>query len=98
VRVGDIAARRFQLVLIEETALAIRVLICDRRPVIADGLKTLLGAVPDIDVIGETQDGMEAITLVRTTGADVVVTDLDLQTISGLEMIRRLGKEPPPGR
>lgn len=76
--------------------MAIRVLICDRLPVIADGLKTLLGAVPDIDVVGTTQNGMEAIILVRTTGADVVVTDSDLQTISGLEMIRRLGKEDDP--
>lgn len=71
-------------------------LICDQLPVIADGLKTLLDAVPDIDVIGTTQNGMEAIVLVRTTRPDVVVTDLNLQTISGLEMIRRLGKEDVP--
>ncbi|GGT19654.1 response regulator [Streptomyces purpureus] len=74
----------------------IRVLICDHLPVIAAGLKTLLDAVPDIDVIGTTQNGMEAIVLVRTTRPDVVVTDLNLQTISGLEMIRRLGKEDEP--
>ncbi|MBD0670678.1 response regulator [Kitasatospora sp. NPDC091335] len=73
--------------------MTIRVLICDQLPVIADGLKTLLDAVPDIDVIGTTHNGMEAIVLVRTTRPDVVVTDLNLQTISGLEMIRRLGQE-----
>lgn len=73
--------------------MTIRVLICDQLPVIADGLKTLLDAVPDIDVIGTTQNGMEAIILVRTAKPDVVVTDLNLQTISGLEMIGRLGKE-----
>ncbi|EDY56278.1 two component LuxR family transcriptional regulator [Streptomyces sviceus ATCC 29083] len=71
-------------------------LICDQLPVIADGLRTLLDAVPDIDVIGTTHNGMEAIVLVRTTRPDVVVTDLNLQTISGLEMIRRLGKEEEP--
>ncbi|WDV54255.1 response regulator transcription factor [Streptomyces coeruleorubidus] len=76
--------------------MTIRVLICDQLPVIADGLKTLLDAVPDIDVIGTTHNGMEAIVLVRTTRPDVVVTDLNLQTISGLEMIRRLGKEDEP--
>jgi DNA-binding NarL/FixJ family response regulator len=76
--------------------LVIRVLICDQLPVVANGLKTLLGAVPDIDVIGTTSNGMEAIILVRTTGADVVVTDLNLETISGFEMIRRLGKEDEP--
>ena len=76
--------------------MTIRVLICDQLPVIADGLKTLLDAVPDIDVIGTTPNGMEAIILVRTTQPNVVVTDLNLQTISGLEMIRRLGKEDQP--
>src|SRR5258708_36868807 len=71
----------------------IRVPICDELPVIRDGLRTLLDAVPDIDVIETTDNGMEAIVLVRTARPDVVVTDLDLRTISGLEMIRRLGKE-----
>ncbi|GAA0499151.1 response regulator transcription factor [Streptomyces olivaceiscleroticus] len=76
--------------------MTIRVLICDQLPVIADGLKTLLDAVSDIDVIGTTHNGMEAIVLVRTMRPDVVVTDLSLQTISGLEMIRRLDKEEAP--
>ncbi|MFJ3581268.1 response regulator [Streptomyces sp. NPDC090127] len=73
--------------------MTIRVLICDQLPVIADGLKTLLDAMPEIEVIGTTHNGMEAMVLVRTNRPDVVVTDLELQTISGLELIRRLGKE-----
>jgi DNA-binding NarL/FixJ family response regulator len=76
--------------------MTIRVLICDELPVIGDGLRTLLDAVPDIDVIGTTDNGMEAIVLVRTTRPDVVVTDLNLRTITGLEMIRRLSKEDTP--
>jgi len=75
--------------------MTIRVLICDELPVIRDGVRTLLDAVPDIDVIDTTDNGMEAIILVRTARPDVVVTDLNLRTISGLEMIRRLGKEDP---
>jgi DNA-binding NarL/FixJ family response regulator len=73
--------------------MTIRVLICDELPVVRDGLRTLVDAAPDIDVIGTTDNGMEAIVLVRTARPDVVVTDLSLRTISGLEMIRRLGKE-----
>jgi DNA-binding NarL/FixJ family response regulator len=73
--------------------MTIRLLICDELPVIRDGLRTLLDAVPDFDVTNTTDNGMEAIVLVRTTRPDVVVTDLNLGTISGLEMIRRLGKE-----
>jgi DNA-binding NarL/FixJ family response regulator len=76
--------------------MTIRVLICDELPVIGDGLRTLLDAVPDIDVVGTTDNGMEAIVLVRTARPDVVVTDLHLRTISGLEMIRRLAKEDTP--
>lgn len=70
----------------------IRVLICDELPVIRGGLRTLLDTVPDIDVIDTTDNGMEAIILVRTARPDVVFTDLNLRIISGLEMIRRLGK------
>lgn len=73
--------------------MTIRVLICDQLPVVADGLKTLLDTMQDIDVIGTTDNGMEAIVCVRTMRPDVVVTDLNLQNISGLEMIRRLGEE-----
>jgi DNA-binding NarL/FixJ family response regulator len=75
--------------------MSIRVLICDELPVIRNGLTTLLDGMPDIDVIATTDNGMEAIVLVRTTRPDVVVTDLSLRNINGLEMIRRLGKEDP---
>lgn len=76
--------------------MTIRALICDELPVVRDGMRTLLDAVPDIDVIDTTDNGMEAIVLVRTARPDVVVTDVNLRTISGLEMIRRLGKEDSP--
>ncbi|MGE5830876.1 MAG: response regulator [Micromonosporaceae bacterium] len=76
--------------------MTIRALICDELPVVRDGMRTLLDAEPDIDVIDTTDNGMEAIVLVRTARPDVVVTDLNLRAISGLEMIRRLGKEDSP--
>ncbi len=79
--------------------MAVRVLICDELPVVRDGLRTLLDSVPDIDVIGTTGNGTEAIILSRSLRADVVVTDLKLQGMPGLEMIRRLSQEdldPPP--
>jgi DNA-binding NarL/FixJ family response regulator len=75
--------------------MTIRVLLCDELPVITDGLRTLLDAVSDIEVIDTTDNGMQAIVLVRTARPDVVVTDLNLRAISGLEVIRRLGKDDP---
>jgi DNA-binding NarL/FixJ family response regulator len=80
--------------------MAVRVLICDELPVVRDGLRTLLESVPDIEVIETTGNGMEAIMLSRSLRPDVVVTDLKLEGISGLEVIRRLTKEDlePPLR
>jgi DNA-binding NarL/FixJ family response regulator len=80
--------------------MAVRVLICDELPVVRDGLRTLLESVPDIEVIETTGNGMEAIMLSRSLRPDVVVTDLKLEGISGLEVIRRLTKEnlEPPVR
>jgi DNA-binding NarL/FixJ family response regulator len=80
--------------------MAVRVLICDELPVVRDGLRTLLESVPDIEVVETTGNGMEAIMLSRSLRPDVIVTDLKLEGISGLEMIRRLTKEDlePPVR
>lgn len=80
--------------------MAVRVLICDELPVVRDGLRTLLESVPDIDVVETTGNGMEAIMLSRSLRPDVVVTDLKLDGMPGLEMIRRLTKEDldPPVR
>jgi DNA-binding NarL/FixJ family response regulator len=80
--------------------MAVRVLICDELPVVRDGLRTLLESVPDIDVVETTGNGMEAIMLSRSLRPDVVVTDLKLGGMPGLEMIRRLTKEDldPPVR
>ncbi|HET9898203.1 MAG TPA: response regulator transcription factor [Streptosporangiaceae bacterium] len=80
--------------------MAVRVLICDELPVVRDGLRTLLDSLPDIDVIETTGNGMEALAMSRSLRPDVVVTDLKLKGIPGLEMIRRLGKEDlaPPLR
>lgn len=80
--------------------MAVRVLICDELPVVRDGLRTLLESVPDIDVVETTGNGMEAIMLCRSLRPDVVVTDLKLGGMPGLEVIRRLCKEDldPPVR
>jgi DNA-binding NarL/FixJ family response regulator len=69
------------------------VLICDQMPVMRDGIRALLSAKPDIEVIGTTDSGMHAVTLVRQRRPDVVITGLTLRGIPGLEMIRRVREE-----
>jgi DNA-binding NarL/FixJ family response regulator len=77
---------------------AARVLVCGDIAVVRDALATLLDSAVDIDVIETTGNGMEAIVLTRTLRPDVVVTDLKLEGIPGLEMIRRVrGGDLEPG-
>ena len=73
--------------------MTIRVLVCDELPIVRDGLRTLLDADPDIEVVDATDSGIHTLMLVRTLKLDVVVTGLNLHGLSGLELIRRLGKE-----
>jgi DNA-binding NarL/FixJ family response regulator len=73
--------------------MSVRVLICDELPVVRDGLRTLLDSVADLEVCGVTGNGMEAVMLCRSLRPDVVVTDLRLEGLGGLELIRRVGKE-----
>ena len=67
-----------------------RVLLCGDTPVARDALALKLNSAVDINVTGTTGSGMEAIILARKLRPDVVVTDLKLGGIPGLDMIRRL--------
>jgi DNA-binding NarL/FixJ family response regulator len=78
----------------EGTDMPVRVLVCEEIPIVRDGLRTLLEAEPDIDVVGATDSGNHAMILIRTQRPDVVVSGLSLRGLSPLEMIKRLVKEP----
>ena len=67
---------------------AIRVLIGDDHSVLRAGLRMLLGAQPDIDVVGEAKDGDEAVTKARELGPDVVLLDLSMPGPRSSEVIR----------
>ncbi|GAA0571596.1 response regulator transcription factor [Paractinoplanes ferrugineus] len=71
----------------------LRVLLCDDRPLVLDGLSSLLGQEEDIEVIGTTSSGMQAIMLIREHLPQVVVTGLSLQQIQGIDLIRKIRSE-----
>ncbi|HZB33891.1 MAG TPA: response regulator transcription factor [Streptosporangiaceae bacterium] len=74
--------------------MATRVLVCDALPVVREGMRTVLAAEPDIEVVGTTDSGIEALVMTRRLHPHVVITDATLSGLSGVELTRRLQREP----
>ncbi|MDQ3645581.1 MAG: response regulator transcription factor [Actinomycetota bacterium] len=72
-----------------------RVLIVDDHPMWRDGVRADLGAAGVVEVVGEAADGGEAIDLARECMPDLVLMDLQLPTVSGVEATRRIIEESP---
>jgi DNA-binding NarL/FixJ family response regulator len=75
----------------------IRVLIVDDHPVVRAGLASMLGTRPGIEVLGSASSGGEALALLEKIAPDVILIDLRMPGMSGLEVIRaiRRRKDPP---
>jgi two-component system, NarL family, invasion response regulator UvrY len=73
----------------------IRVLLADDHKIVRDGLKGILGATPDLQVAAEAASGDEALALVRANDYDVVMLDLSMPGLSGMDLIKRLRIERP---
>src|SRR5947209_1254658 len=72
-----------------------RVLIADDHPLFRDGMRALLTSVPDLDVTGEASTGAEVIKLAEEIHPDVVLMDLKMPGVGGIEATRRiLGASP----
>ena len=78
-----------------ESMKPIRVLIADDHPVLRDGLRLLLGAEPGIEVVGEAGNGGEAIVAAAELQPDVVVMDLHMPDVTGIEATRRIVDTSP---
>src|SRR5438046_10561679 len=74
-----------------------RILIADDHAVVRRGLKEILAAEHDMDVVGEAKDGDEALELVRKLDWDVAVLDFSMPGRSGVELIKEI-KRRHPGR
>jgi NarL family two-component system response regulator LiaR len=68
----------------------IRVLIVDDHPLARSGLRTFLKAYPDLEMVGEADNGGEALDLIGAVRPDVVLMDLVMQEMDGVETTRRL--------
>jgi DNA-binding NarL/FixJ family response regulator len=76
----------------------IRVLIADDHAVVRQGLRTFLDLQEDIEVVGEASDGEEALAQAEQLAPDVVLIDLVMPRVDGIEAIRRLRDLVPAAR
>ena len=75
--------------------MSVRVLLADDHPVVRDGLRSVLGRESDITVVGKTADGNAAVEAVREHLPDVVVMDVSMPGLNGVEATRRIVGEFP---
>ena len=73
----------------------IRVVIADDHTILREGLKQLLHAAPDLEVVGEAGDGHEVVRAVREIEFDVLLLDMSMPGRSGMELIRQVKSEKP---
>jgi DNA-binding NarL/FixJ family response regulator len=73
----------------------IRLLLADDHPLIREGFKSLLGKNPEFDIVGDMDNGQEVINSVDTTKPDVILTDINMPVMNGLQLIEQLSRTHP---
>jgi DNA-binding NarL/FixJ family response regulator len=76
--------------------MSVRVLLVDDQPLMLVGLGILIGDTDDLEVVGEAGDGREAVRLARELRPDVVVMDIRMPGMDGIEATRQATAEPDP--
>ncbi len=72
-----------------------RILIADDHSIVREGLKRVLERADDIEIVGEAADGFEVLSWVRRGSFDLLVTDLSMPGLSGVDLIRRIRTDAP---
>jgi len=75
--------------------MSIRVLICDDQDLVREGLQAILGTAAGIEVVGVAQDGAQALELISDARPDVVLMDLKMPGMNGIQATRLIGERHP---
>jgi DNA-binding NarL/FixJ family response regulator len=78
--------------------MSIRVMLADDHRIVRDGLRALLEREPDFLIVGQAEDGLSAVKLVRELQPDVLITDLSMPGLNGIEAVRRIHANHPAVR
>jgi DNA-binding NarL/FixJ family response regulator len=70
--------------------MSVRVVVCDDQALVRDGFRMILGAQPDIDVVGEAANGAEAVEVAKRTLPHVALMDVRMPNVNGIEATRRI--------
>jgi DNA-binding NarL/FixJ family response regulator len=76
----------------------IRILLADDHPIVREGLRAVLETQPDFEVIAEAASGDEALRLALNLQPDILLLDLEMPIMDGVEAIRRLRQQQPAAR
>ena len=72
----------------------IRVLVADDQALVRGGFRTLIDSAPDLEAVGEASNGLEALSLARDTAPDVVLMDIRMPLMDGIEATRAIVADP----
>ena len=72
----------------------IRILVADDHPVVRDGLVVMLGTQPDFEIVGQASNGAEVVAQVAVLKPDVVLLDLEMPEMDGVEALERIAEYP----